>query len=61
MIVESIQRIFAVTPLYTEQQVYKTIVDPETLKTYTEIITWRVYDRKGHIQESYQSQLDIRA
>lgn len=61
MIVESIQRIFSVTPLYTEQTVYKNTVDPKTLKEYQEIVTWRVYNSLGQIEESYQPKINTQA
>jgi uncharacterized protein YsxB (DUF464 family) len=61
MIVESIQRVFALTPLFTEQEIYKTVRDPKTLKEYTEIITWRVYNQWAQVEESYQPKIDLRA
>ena len=61
MIVESIQRVFALTPLYSEQRVYKNTVDPKTLKEYQEIITYKIYNRQGQIDESYQPKVNIQA
>jgi hypothetical protein len=61
MIVESIQRVFALTPSYSEQTVYKNTLDPKTLKEYQEIITYRVYNRQGQIEESYEPKVDQRA
>ena len=61
MIVESIQRVFAVTPLYTEQTVAKTLRNPETDKTTREFIVYRVYNRLGQIEQNQQNQIDLRA
>ena len=61
MIVESIQRVFALTPLYSEQTVYKNTVDPKTLKEYQEIVTYKIYNRQGQIEESYQPKVNIQA
>jgi len=61
MIVESIQNVYLTTPLLTEQRVYKTSVDPKTLKEYQEIITYRVYNRQGQIEEHYEPKVNTRA
>jgi hypothetical protein len=61
MIVESIQNVYSVTPAYTEQTVYKTSIDPKTLKEYQEIITYKVYNRQGEIEETRQPRVDVRA
>lgn len=61
MIVESIQNIYSLTPLYTQQTVYTTSVDPKTLKEYQEIISYRIYNRQGQLEESYQPKIDLRA
>jgi hypothetical protein len=61
MIVESIQNVYSVTPAYTEQTVYKTSIDPKTLKEYQEIVTYKVYNRQGQIEESYQPKVNIQA
>jgi hypothetical protein len=61
MIVESIQRVFALTPAYSEQTVYKNTVDPKTLKEYQEFVTYKIYNRQGQIEESYQPKIDQRA
>jgi hypothetical protein len=61
MIVESIQNVYAITPLYTQQTVYVNSVDPKTHKEYTEIITWRVYNQRGQLEESYQPQVNVQA
>jgi hypothetical protein len=61
MIVESIQRVFALTPSYAEQTVYKNMIDPKTHKEYQEIITYKIYNRQGQIEESYQPKVDLRA
>jgi hypothetical protein len=61
MIVESIQNIYSITPLYTQQTVYTNSIDPKTLKEYQEITTYKVYNRRGEIEESYQPKIDQRA
>lgn len=61
MIVESIQRLYSLTPLYSEQQVIKTIIDPKSLKEYQEFIVYRIYTSAGQIEESYRPKVDQRA
>lgn len=61
MIVESIQNVYSITPLYTEQTAYKTIVDPLSNKEYQEIITWRIYNSAGQVEEHYQPKVDVQA
>jgi len=61
MIVESIQSVYSITPLYSQQEVIKTTVDPKTLKEYQEFITYKVYNRQGHVEESHQPKIDLRA
>lgn len=61
MIVESIQRVYSVTPLYTEQLVVKNSIDPKTLKEYQEFISYRVYNAQGLVEENHKPQVDVRA
>jgi hypothetical protein len=61
MIIESIQRVYSVTPLYTEQRVYTTAVDPKTDKQYSEIVIYKIYNSQGQTEESYQPKVDLRA
>ena len=61
MIVESIQRVYSITPLYTEQLVVKTSTDPKTDKIYQEFIAYRVYNSQGIVEEAYKPQIDLRA
>jgi len=61
MIVESIQRVWSITPLYTQQEVVKTATDPKTLKEYQEFITYRIYNSQGLIEENKPHQIDLRA
>ena len=61
MIVESIQRTFSINPLYTEQVMIRTLVDPKNQKEYRESVTYRIYTRLGQIEESYQQKIDLRA
>jgi len=61
MIIESIQSIFSVTPLYTQQEVIKNSRDPKTDKTYQEFITYRIYNRQGQIEENTIPKVDLRA
>jgi hypothetical protein len=61
MIVESIQSVYTITPLYSQQEVIKTTVDPKTDKTYQEFITYKIYNRQGQIEESYQPKVNIQA
>jgi hypothetical protein len=61
MIVESIQSIFSVTPLYTQQEVIKMSKDPKTHKEYQEFITYRIYNRAGQIEENSIPKVDLRA
>lgn len=61
MIVESIQRLYSLTPLYSEQQVIKTSIDPKTLKEYQEFVVYRIYNSSGQIEESYRPKVDQRA
>ena len=60
MIVESVQRVYSLTPLYSEQRVFTTSVDPKTNKEYHEIVTYRVYNSQGQLEESRQSKIDTR-
>ena len=61
MTVESIQRVYSVTPLYTQQEVIKTSLDPKTQKEYREFITYRIYNPAGQVEESYQPKIDLQA
>ena len=61
MIVESIQRVYSVTPLYTQQEVIKTAVDPKTDKTYQEFITYKIYNSAGQVEEAQQPKIDLQA
>jgi hypothetical protein len=61
MIVESIQNVYSITPLYTQQTVYTLSVDPKTNKEYQEIITYKVYNNRAEIEEHYQPKVDLRA
>jgi hypothetical protein len=61
MVIESIQRVYSVTPLYTEQRVYTTAVDPQTDKQYSEIVIYKIYNSQGQTEESYQPKVDVRA
>lgn len=61
MTVESIQRIFSITPLYTQQEVIKTTTDPKTHKEYREFVVYRIYNRQGQIEENKPPQIDLRA
>ena len=61
MIVESIQRLYSLTPLYTQQDVIKTSIDPKTLKEYQEFISYRVYNSQGLVEESHKPKIDLRA
>ena len=61
MIVESIQRLYSLTPLYTQQDVIKTSIDPKTLKEYQEFITYRIYNAQGLVEENKPNQIDLRA
>ena len=61
MITTSIQNVYSVTPVYTEQRVYVQQLDPKTLKETTEFITYRVYTRSGQIEENQRPTVDIRA
>ena len=61
MTVESIQRVYSITPLYTQQEVIKTSSDPKTGKEYREFIVYRIYNQAGEIEESYQPKVDLQA
>ncbi len=61
MIVESIQRVFSITPVSTEQQVIKTLVDPKTDKEYREFVAYCIYNRAGLIEENTPQQVDLTA
>ena len=61
MIVESIQRVYSLTPLYTQQEVIKTTVDPKTLKEYQEFITYRIYNAQGQVEEAHRPKIDLQA
>ncbi len=61
MITESIQRIWALTPLYTSQTQIKTQVDEVTGKRTLEFVEYKIYNRQGQIEESHKTQLDLRA
>ena len=61
MIVESIQRVYSITPLYSQQEVIKTSTDPKTDKTYQEFITYRIYNAQGIVEEAQKPQIDLRA
>jgi ribosomal protein S10 len=61
MTVESVQRVFSVTPLYTQQEVIKTATDPKTQKEYREFIVYRIYNRLGQIEENQQPKIDLQA
>ena len=51
MIIKSIQNVFNVWSNYTQQLTYKTVVDNKTLKEYTEVIVYDLYDKKARIQK----------
>jgi hypothetical protein len=61
MIIESIQRVYSVSPLYTEQTVYTTSIDPKTHKEYQEIVVYKVYNSLGQVEENHRQQVDVRA
>ena len=61
MIVESIQRVWSITPLYTQQEVVKTTTDPKTDKEYREFVVYRTYNAQGLIEENRPNQTDLRA
>ena len=61
MTVESIQRVYSITPLYTQQEVIRTIRDPKTDKEQREFIVYRVYNPAGQIEERYQPKIDLQA
>ena len=61
MTVESIQRVYSITPLYTQQEVIKTSTDPKTQKEYREFITYRIYNRLGQLEENKPTQIDLQA
>jgi hypothetical protein len=61
MTVESIQRVYSVTPLYTQQEVIKTTTDPKTLKEYREFIVYRIYNSAGQVEETYKPKVDLQA
>lgn len=61
MIVESIQRVFSATPLATEQQIYKQVLDEASHKKYTEVYHFIVYNRVGQIETSHEPKIDQRA
>ena len=61
MIVESIERVYALYPLYREEQIIRTTQAPKTHKEYRELITYRVYNRLGQIEETYQPKIALRA
>ena len=61
MIVESIQSVYTITPLYSQQEVIKTTVDPKTLKEYQEFITYKIYNSAGQVEEAHQPKIDLQA
>ena len=61
MIIESIQRVYSVSPLYTEQTVYTTSIDPKTHKEYQDIVVYKVYNSLGQVEENHRQQVDVRA
>jgi len=61
MTVESIQRVYSITPLYTQQEVVRTIKDPKTDKEYREFIVYRIYNPAGQIEENKPTQIDLQA
>ena len=61
MMVTSIQTVYSLTPLYTQQEVYRTLVDEKTHKAIQEIITYRTYNRRAEIEENHQPRIDLRA
>ena len=61
MTVESIQRVYSLTPLYTQQEVIRTVTDPKTDKEYREFITYRIYNRQGQLEENKPNQIDLQA
>ena len=61
MIVESIQNVYSITPLYTQQTVYTLSRDPISNKEYQEIIVYKVYNNRAEIEEHYQPKVDVRA
>jgi hypothetical protein len=62
MIIESIQNVYSVWSDYTQRAVYKVVLDNKTLKEYTEVIVYDIYDKKGQIQkeEDFQRKLDVK-
>ena len=61
MHVTSIQNTYSITPLYTEQEVKRTLVDEKTRKETIEFIVYRVYNRLGQLEENHQPRIDLRA
>ena len=61
MHVTSIQNIYSITPLYTEQEVRRTLVDSKTHKETIEFIIYRVYNRLGQLEENRPQQIDLQA
>lgn len=61
MIVESIQRVYSVTPLYRQEEVVKTTLDPATLKQSQEIIVYRLYNNRAEVEETYHPKVDVKA
>lgn len=61
MIVESVQNVYSITPLYRQQEVIKTTVDPATQKQSQEIIIYRLYNNRAEIEEYYTPKIDLRA
>jgi hypothetical protein len=61
MIVESIQSVYTITPLYSQQEVIKTMLDPKTDKTYQEFVTYKIYNSLGQEETSYRPKIDVQA
>jgi hypothetical protein len=61
MTVESIQRIYSTTPLYRQEEVVKTAVDPLTQKQTQEIIVYKLYNSRAEVEETYHPKIDTRA
>lgn len=61
MIVTAVKNLFLRTDQYTEQTVYKTLVDPRNGKEYHEPVVYRVYNSRAELVEHAEPQVDVRA
>ena len=61
MIIESIQRVFELTPLARRQTVYTTEIDPSSGRRTTEAVEYIIYNRRGEIETNPTHALDLRA